>query len=124
YVAAKVVLGFDLLELKNPVTGITFAYFEPALDYITIKVPRWDLTKFKGASRQLGSTMKSVGEIMSIGRSFQEAIQKAVRMVTEVGGGLSALRLQLNSSQEELEQALEAPTDIRFYAVVEALRRQ
>ena len=120
YVAGKVVLGYDLLELKNPVTGITFAYFEPALDYVTIKVPRWDLVKFRGASRRLGSTMKSVGEVMAIGRSFPEAIQKAVRMVTENGSGLSALRLV---SKAELTFALSEPTDTRLYAVLDALRQ-
>ncbi len=123
YVAAKVVLGHDLLELKNPVTGITYAYFEPALDYVTIKVPRWDLTKFKGASRLLGSTMKSVGEVMSIGRSFPEAIQKAVRMVTEIGQGLGFFRMNGPVSDAELTQALSNPTDVRLYAVVNALRQ-
>ncbi len=124
YIAAKVVLGNDLLELKNPVTGITCAYFEPALDYITIKVPRWDLNKFKGASRRLGSTMKSVGEVIAIGRSFQEAVQKAVRMVTEDAVGLSTDRLVLNSGDDTfLSEALSEPTDTRFYAVLNALRR-
>ena len=119
YVAAKVVLGHDLLELINPVTGVTYAYFEPALDYVTIKVPRWDLVKFRGASRLLGSTMKSVGEIMAIGRSFPEAIQKAIRMVTEHGEGLSAFS---QTSESELAAALANPTDTRFYAVLNALR--
>jgi len=121
YIAAQVVQGFDLLEIKNPVTGKTCAYFEPALDYITIKVPRWDLGKFKGASRRLGSTMKSVGEIMSIGRSFPEAIQKAVRMVTENDTGLAAFT-RGDVSDIELEQTLNEPTDMRFYAVIAALR--
>jgi carbamoyl-phosphate synthase large subunit len=121
YVAAKVVLGHDLLELKNPVTGITYAYFEPALDYVTIKVPRWDLLKFKGASRKLGSTMKSVGEIMAIGRSFPEAIQKAVRMVTEIGQGLSYFRVR-EIDEDQLASALSQPTDTRLHAVVNALR--
>jgi carbamoyl-phosphate synthase large subunit len=123
YIAAKVVQGFDLLEIKNPVTGITCAFFEPALDYITVKFPRWDLTKFRGASRELGSTMKSVGEIMSIGRSFPESIQKAVRMVTEDEVGLSQLwnkRLSTNA----LEAALKSPTDTRFSAVLIALRER
>jgi carbamoyl-phosphate synthase large subunit len=120
FIAAKVVLGFDLLELKNPVTGVTSAFFEPALDYVTIKFPRWDLTKFQGASRSLGSTMKSVGEIMSIGRSFPEAIQKAMRMITEQGAGLSCAILK--ASADELRELLRTPTDQRFLAVVEALR--
>lgn len=121
YIAAQVVQGFDLLEIQNPVTGKTCAYFEPALDYITIKVPRWDLGKFKGASRRLGSTMKSVGEIMAIGRSFPEAIQKAVRMVTENDTGLAAFA-RGDVTDEELETTLSEPTDMRFYAVVSALR--
>ena len=122
YIAAKVVMGMDLLEITNPVTGITCAYFEPALDYVTIKVPRWDLTKFRGASRSLGSTMKSVGEVMSIGRSFPEALQKAVRMVTENSVGLSGIT-KGDSTREELVRELNEPTDTRLYAVIEALRR-
>jgi carbamoyl-phosphate synthase large subunit len=127
YVAAKVVLGYDLLELKNPVTGITYAYFEPALDYVTIKVPRWDLVKFRGASRHLGSTMKSVGEIMSIGRSFPEALQKAVRMVTELGQGLSHFKgvgaaTYATTDEEHLRLELTNPTDTRLNAVIHALR--
>jgi len=121
YIAAKVVLGYDLLELKNPVTGVTCAFYEPALDYVTMKVPRWDLGKFKGASRELGSTMKSVGEIMSIGRSFPEALQKAVRMVTENGEGLSWFTKPLPISQ--LEEQLAVPTDTRLYAVLQAFRQ-
>ena len=122
YVAAKVVLGYDLIELKNPVTGITYAYFEPALDYITIKVPRWDLVKFRGASRQLGSTMKSVGEVMAIGRNFPEALQKSIRMVTEIGHGLSYFRGATLPNEEDLTRALSEPTDTRLYSVIDALR--
>ena len=121
YIAAKVVLGYDLLELKNPVTGITCSFFEPALDYVTIKMPRWDLLKFQGVNRNLGSTMKSVGEVMSIGRSFPEALQKAVRMVTEHAEGLSMIRPPIND--QELEKELEEPTDGRLFAVLEAFRR-
>lgn len=121
YIAAKVVLGYDLLELKNPVTGITYSFFEPALDYVTIKMPRWDLLKFQGVNRNLGSTMKSVGEVMAIGRSFPEAIQKATRMVTEHPEGLSMVRPAI--SDQELVEELSAPTDKRLYAVVEAFRR-
>lgn len=121
YIAAKVVLGYDLLELKNPVTGVTCAFFEPALDYVTIKVPRWDLSKFKGANRELGSTMKSVGEIMSIGRTFPEAIQKAVRMVTEVGQGLSFFNNKMD--EKDLLAGLENPTDTRLYQVLQAFRQ-
>lgn len=121
YIAAKVVLGYDLLELKNPVTGVTCAFYEPALDYVTMKVPRWDLGKFKGASRELGSTMKSVGEIMSIGRTFPEALQKAVRMVTENGEGLSWFTKTLTT--KELEEQLSVPTDTRLYVVLQAFRQ-
>ena len=121
YIAAKVVLGYDLLELKNPVTGVTCAFFEPALDYVTIKVPRWDLSKFKGANRELGSTMKSVGEIMSIGRTFPEAIQKAVRMVTEIGQGISFFNDKI--SEDDLKKALAVPTDTRLYQVIQAFRQ-
>jgi len=120
YIAAKVVMGYDLLELKNPVTGITYAFFEPALDYITMKIPRWDLLKFRGVSRQLGSTMKSVGEVMAIGRSFPEVLQKAVRMVTEQAEGISLLRKEIGD--KELVEALGKPTDVRLFYVLQALR--
>ncbi len=121
YIAAKVVLGYDLIELKNPVTGVTYSFFEPALDYVTIKMPRWDLLKFAGVSRNLGSTMKSVGEVMSIGRSFPEALQKATRMVTEDAEGLSMIRSE--QSDADLKVSLAEPTDIRLYSVIEAFRR-
>ncbi len=124
YIAAKVVLGFDLLELKNPVTGITYAFFEPALDYITVKIPRWDLAKFRGASRRLGSTMKSVGEVMGIGRTFPEALQKAVRMVMEQGLGLSLFRRVAMNQTVSVSDALHHPTDTRLYTVIEALREK
>lgn len=122
HIAAKVVLGNDLISLRNPVTGITSAFYEPALDYITVKVPRWDLTKFQGANRNLGSTMKSVGEIMAIGRNFPEAIQKASRMVTEQECGLSQ-RIFNKLSEEELAQQLEEPTDTRLYSILESFRQ-
>ncbi|MCX6130929.1 MAG: carbamoyl-phosphate synthase large subunit, partial [Proteobacteria bacterium] len=121
YIAAKVVLGYDLLELKNPVTGITYSFFEPALDYVTIKMPRWDLLKFQGVDLSLGSSMKSVGVVWAIGRSFPEAIQKATRMVTENPEGLSMLRAAITDA--ELKEELQSPTDKRLYAVVEAFRR-
>ena len=120
YIAAKVVMGYDLIELKNPVTGITSAFFEPALDYITVKFPRWDLTKFRGANRELGSTMKSVGEVMSIGRTFPEALQKAVRMVTETPAGISAKTI--GRSLKEIESRLSSPTDTRLFDLIGALR--
>ena len=119
-IAAKVVCGFDLLELRNPMNGITSAFFEPALDYITVKIPRWDLGKFKGATRSLGSTMKSVGEVMGIGRNFCEALQKAVRMVTENALGISS-NLRGNKSLAEIKLELQNPTDTRIYAVFDAL---
>lgn len=121
YIAAKVVLGYDLLELKNPVTGITYAFFEPAMDYITIKMPRWDLLKFSGVSRNLGSTMKSVGEVMAIGRNFPETIQKAARMVTEQADGLTARMPTI--SDEDLKSSLAEPTDLRLFLLIEAFRR-
>jgi carbamoyl-phosphate synthase large subunit len=120
YIAAKVVLGHDLLELKNPVTGVTNAFYEPALDYITVKMPRWDMQKFHGVARELGSTMKSVGEVMAIGRSFPEALQKAVRMVTESARGISGI--ESTDDLETLNSALSNPTDVRLYAVIQAFR--
>jgi len=122
YIAAKVVAGYDLLELKNPVTDSTCAFFEPAMDYVVIKIPRWDLAKFPGATRRLGSSMKSVGEVMSIGRNFAEAIQKAVRMTTENPVGIS-LRTFTNKTNAELEEELRYPTDQRLQAVFESFRR-
>ncbi len=116
YIAAKVILGYSLLDLKNPVTGITYSFFEPALDYITVKIPRWDLTKFRGASRKLGSTMKSVGEVMAIGRTFPESLQKAVRMVTEDALGISSKPVLASAGD------LEEPTDTRLFSVLDALR--
>ncbi len=119
FIAAKVVLGFSLLELKNPVTGMTSAFYEPAMDYITIKIPRWDMEKFQGTSRLLGSSMKSVGEIMAIGRNFHEALQKAVRMVTEQAEGLL---LPFDKSKAELIDFLKNPTDQRLFVIFSALR--
>lgn len=126
-IAAKVVLGYDLLELKNPVTGVTCALFEPALDYVAVKIPRWDLKKFRGASRHIGSTMKSVGEVMGLGRTFLEAFQKAVRMVTEHNQGLSRPQadraaMSPDALRANLKDALEKPTDARIFALVQAFR--
>lgn len=120
YIAAKVVAGFDLLELKNPVTGVTSAFFEPAMDYLALKIPRWDLRKFTGVNCQLGSTMKSVGEVMSIGRNFPEIIQKAVRMVTEDAVGLSRMSSAVDAVV--MREQLANPTDTRLFWVIEALR--
>lgn len=122
YIAAKVVLGYSLLELKNPVTGVTSAFFEPALDYITIKVPKWDLDKFAGVRRHLDSKMKSVGEVMAIGRTFIEAFQKAGRMILEKSEGFLHSPFE-NVSDQELETELSEPTDKRIYAVFEAFKR-
>lgn len=121
FIAAKVVLGYGLMDLTNPVTGVTSAFFEPSLDYLTLKIPRWDLSKFKGVHRVLDSTMKSVGEIMAIGRNFQETVQKAVRSVTEIGPGLSWF--DDHRSDAELLQALAKPTDHRLYNICQALRQ-
>lgn len=120
YIAAKVVLGSDLLSLKNPVTGITSAFYEPALDYITVKMPRWDLGKFSQVDRKLGSTMKSVGEVMAIGRSFPEAIQKAYRMVCEDPIGLSG---SFKDTYEETEYSY-LPHDDRLSVLFQAMREK
>lgn len=122
YIAAKVVLGYSLLELKNPTTTSTTAFFEPSLDYITIKFPKWDLNKFIGANRRLGSKMKSVGEVMSIGRTFPEAFQKAVRMVLENETGC-LFRPFHGCDEQILENELKNPTDKRIFAIIESLNR-
>ncbi len=131
-VAAKVVLGKSLLEIKNPLTGNTTAFFEPALDYIAIKIPKWDLKKFRGVSREIGTTMKSIGEVMAIGRSFAEALQKGIRMVTENESGwigsTSSLRSSVVSSPLRLVpkdwvEELKVPTDARLFKLIEALRQ-
>lgn len=123
HVACELALGRSLLELRNRVTGATTACFEPALDYCVVKAPRWDLAKFKGADRRIGSEMKSVGEVMAIGRSFEEALQKALRMTGSGSRGL-AVEPELEAlSDEELEAALSRPTDRRLYAVYAALAR-
>ncbi|GET19902.1 carbamoyl-phosphate synthase (glutamine-hydrolyzing) large subunit [Prolixibacter denitrificans] len=118
FVAAKLGLGYGLHQLKNAVTKVTTAAFEPALDYVVVKIPRWDLTKFTGVSKNLGSSMKSVGEIMAIGRSFEEAIQKGIRMV-----GLGMHGFVANSGQakiDDVEEELQQPTDRRIFAIAEA----
>ncbi len=121
FVAAKLALGYGLHELPNSVTKTTKAFFEPALDYIVIKVPRWDLKKFRLVKRKLGSSMKSVGEVMAIGRKFEEAIQKAMRMLDIGVEGLTASRTKVEF--EELEEALRNPTEERMFAVVQALKQ-
>lgn len=121
FVAAKLALGYGLHELPNSITKTTKAFFEPAMDYIVIKVPRWDLKKFRLAKRQLGSSMKSVGEVMAIGRKFEEAIQKAMRMLDIGVEGLTASRVKVEF--DELEEALRNPTEERIFAVVQALKQ-
>lgn len=122
YIAAKVVLGFSLLELKNPVTTTTSAFFEPSLDYVILKIPKWDLSKFPGVSTKLGTAMKSIGEIMSIGRTFPEALQKAVRMILESGVGLKKVFEDI--SDKDLAILITTPNDKRMLMVVEAFRRE
>jgi carbamoyl-phosphate synthase large subunit len=119
YIAAKVVIGYSLLEQKNPVTGSTSAFFEPAMDYAVLKIPRWDLSKFPDAKKQLGSSMKSVGEIMGIGRNFAEALQKSVRMVREDSLGLS---LPLLDHEDDLIEELRKPTELRLFAIYQAFK--
>lgn len=116
YVAAKLSLGIPLPEIKNSVTGVTTACFEPSLDYCVVKIPRWDLTKFIRVSKKIGSSMKSVGEVMSIGRKFEEAFQKALRMVDENVMGFDP-NLQAVNDEE-----LKTPTDKRMFVVAAALK--
>lgn len=123
FIAAKLSLGYGLSELKNSVTKTTTACFEPALDYIVCKIPRWDLGKFKGVSKQIGSSMKSVGEVMSIGRTFEEAIQKGLRMIGQgMHGFVGNKHLELNDIPS-LEKELSNPTDSRIFVIEEAFRR-
>ena len=118
FIAAKLGLGYGLHQLKNSVNGTTTACFEPALDYVVVKIPRWDLNKFHGVNREIGSSMKSVGEVMAIGRSFEEAIQKGLRMV---GQGMHGFAGNMKLHFDNLEEALIHPTDQRIFAVAEAL---
>ncbi len=118
FVAAKLGLGYGLHELSNSVTKVTTACFEPALDYIVCKIPRWDLNKFSGVSKNLGSSMKSVGEIMAIGRSFEEAIQKGIRMVGLGMHGFVANKQEITI--DEIDQELVNPTDRRIFAIAAA----
>ena len=118
FVAAKLGLGYGLFDLKNSVTKTTSAFFEPALDYVVCKIPRWDLSKFRGVDRELGSSMKSVGEVMAIGRTFEEAIQKGLRMI---GQGLHGFVGNKELEITDVEAALKAPTDKRILVVEKAL---
>lgn len=120
YVAAKLALGKSMLEVKNKITQVTQSFFEPALDYVVVKLPRWDLEKFKGAEEKIGSAMKSVGEVMAIGRSFEEAIQKAVRMQTGQNEGVTDNGFK---DKEELKHFVEKPTPRRIFALAESLKQ-
>ena len=119
FVAAKLALGYGLHELKNSVTRTTTACFEPALDYIVCKIPRWDLNKFEGVSHELGSSMKSVGEVMAIGRTFEEVIQKGLRMI---GQGMHGFVGNRNLTFKDVRKELAEPTDMRIFSIAEALR--
>ncbi|WP_163708808.1 carbamoyl-phosphate synthase (glutamine-hydrolyzing) large subunit [Mangrovibacterium lignilyticum] len=121
FVAAKLGLGYGLHELKNSVTKVTTACFEPALDYVVCKIPRWDLNKFSGVSKNLGSSMKSVGEIMSIGRSFEEAIQKGIRMVGLGMHGFVGNKEEITI--EQIDEELSNPTDRRIFAIAAAFAK-
>jgi carbamoyl-phosphate synthase large subunit len=120
FVAAKLALGYGLHQLKNSVTKTTTACFEPALDYIVCKIPRWDLNKFHGVAHEIGSSMKSVGEIMAIGRTFEEAIQKGLRMT---GLGMHGFVSNRNLSFSDIEKELAQPTDMRIFSIAEALEK-
>lgn len=118
FVAAKLALGYSLIELENQITKVTKSCFEPALDYIVVKIPRWDLQKFKRVSFEIGSEMKSVGEVMAIGRKFEEVIQKAIRMLSIGLHGLVGNNLNF----ENLEKELKNPTDKRLLVIAEAMK--
>ena len=120
FVAAKLGLGYGLFDLKNSVTKSTPAFFEPALDYIVCKIPRWDLSKFHGVSREIGSSMKSVGEVMAIGRTFEEAIQKGLRMIGQGAHGFVANK---EIKVENIDKSLKEPTDNRIFVIAEALQK-
>ena len=118
FVAAKIALGYGLFELKNSVTKDTPAFFEPTLDYIVAKLPRWDLGKFRGVDREIGSSMKSVGEVMAIGRTFEDTIQKGLRMI---GQGMHGFTENKHLHVDDLDRALSAPTDKRIFFLSQAL---
>ena len=119
FVAAKLGLGYGLFDLKNSVTKTTSAFFEPALDYVVCKIPRWDLGKFRGVDRELGSSMKSVGEVMAIGRTFEEVIQKGLRMI---GQGMHGFVGNRELTIENVDAALKAPTDKRIFVIEKAFK--
>jgi len=120
YVAAKLALGYSLLEIKNKITKVTQSFFEPALDYVVVKMPRWDIEKFKGAEDRIGSAMKSVGEVMAIGRSFEEAMQKAVRMQSGLIEGITDNGFK---DAKELKKFLTIPTPKRLFAIASSMKK-
>ncbi|MCH4147412.1 MAG: carbamoyl-phosphate synthase (glutamine-hydrolyzing) large subunit [Prevotella sp.] len=120
FVAAKLGMGYGLFELKNSVTKTTSAFFEPALDYVVCKIPRWDLSKFRGVDKELGSSMKSVGEVMAIGRNFEEAIQKGLRMI---GQGMHGFVENKELEIPDIDAALQEPTDKRVFVISKAMHK-
>ncbi len=120
FVAAKLGLGYGLHELKNSITKTTSAFFEPALDYVVCKIPRWDLNKFSGVSKLIGSSMKSVGEVMAIGKNFEEAIQKGLRMI---GQGMHGFVGNRDLVFEDIEAELQNPTDMRIFVIASAFAK-
>lgn len=120
FVAAKLGMGYGLFELKNSVTKTTSAFFEPALDYVVCKIPRWDLSKFRGVDKELGSSMKSVGEVMAIGRTFEEAIQKGLRMI---GQGMHGFVENKELEIDDIDAALQEPTDKRVFVISKAMHK-
>lgn len=120
FVAAKLGLGYGLFDLKNSVTKVTSAFFEPALDYIVCKIPRWDLGKFHGVNREIGSSMKSVGEVMAIGRTFEEVIQKGLRMI---GQGMHGFIENKSLNIADIDKSLKEPTDKRIFVIENAFRQ-
>ena len=120
FVAAKLGMGYGLFELKNSVTKTTSAFFEPALDYVVCKIPRWDLSKFRGVDKVLGSSMKSVGEVMAIGRNFEEAIQKGLRMI---GQGMHGFVENKELEIDDIDAALREPTDKRVFVISKAMHK-
>lgn len=120
FVAAKLGMGYGLFELKNSVTKTTSAFFEPALDYVVCKIPRWDLSKFRGVDKELGSSMKSVGEVMAIGRNFEEAIQKGLRMI---GQGMHGFVENKELEIADIDAALREPTDKRVFIISKAMHK-
>lgn len=120
FVAAKLGMGYGLFELKNSVTKTTSAFFEPALDYVVCKIPRWDLSKFRGVDKELGSSMKSVGEVMAIGRNFEEALQKGLRMI---GQGMHGFVENKELEIADIDSALREPTDKRIFIISKAMHK-